>query len=118
MPSPYSRRKLGYTFAAILVTLSGSAYAIHPLFLCQSLFGEYSTFEPNIGASNSSHATPKDYGAKENAITVTDGAISSGPAHFTSAVAAFDAADDGKAVALSEARSACTQLSRLIPAIH
>ena len=94
MPSPNSRRKLGYTFAAILVTLSGSA--IHPLFLCQSLFGEYSTFEPNIAAGNSSHATPKDYGAKGNAITVTDGAISSGSAHFTSAVAAFGAADAGE----------------------
>src|SRR5258708_26523210 len=99
MPSPYSRRKLGYTFAAILVTLSGSAYAIHPLFLCQSLFGEYSTFEPNIRASNSSHGTPKDYGAKGNAITVTDGSISSGSANSASAVAPLAAADAGTAFA-------------------
>src|ERR1700732_2934014 len=115
MPSPNSRRKLGYTFAAILVTLSGSA--IHPLFLCQSLFGEYSTFEPNIGASNSSHATPKDYGAKGNAITVTDGAISSGSAHFTSAVAAFGAADAGKAIAVSGAGSGGDALVALISAV-
>jgi len=117
MPSPNSRKQLGYTFAAILVTLSGSAYAIRPLFLCQSLFGEYSTFEPNIAAGNSSHATPRDYGARGDAITVTDGAISSGSAHFTSAVAAFGAADAGKAIAVSGAGSGGDALVALISAV-
>lgn len=121
-PPPFGgtfRKKLSLGLAAIIATISGNAgYALAPVFSGRSFFNRRPGFESNIAAGNVSHATPRDYGAKGNAVTLADGAIASGSANFTSASAGFVPADVSKAIAVSGAGSSGHALVTLISVVN
>jgi hypothetical protein len=111
MPSPNFRTKLGLASAAIIATIATNpTNALYPVFLRHSLVRGHPKFETSTTVENLSSATPRDYGAKGNAVTLADGAISSGSMIFTSAAAGFTSADVSKAIAVSGAGTRGTAL--------
>ena len=118
MPSPNSRRKVSLACGAIIATIAANpTYALYPAFSSHS-FISGPTFETNLAVGNLSHATPRDYGAKGDAATLADGAISSGSAIFTSPSAGFTSKDVRKAIAVSGAGTSGTALVALISVVN
>jgi hypothetical protein len=111
--------KVSLTFAAMMATISGNGgYAVHPVISSALLFRRHLTFETKHSARNISRATPRDYGAQGNAVTLADGAISSGSAKFTSASAGFTSADVRKAIAVSGAGTGGNALVAIISVVN
>jgi hypothetical protein len=119
MPSPNFRRNLSLACAAIVATIvANPIYAPYPAFSSHSFISRHPTFETNLAVGNRSFATPRDYGAKGDAATLVDGAISSGSAIFTSSSAGFTSADVRKAIAVSGAGTGGTALVGLISVVN
>lgn len=68
------------------------------------------------GLSANGQVTPQVYGAKADVVKLTDGAITSGAAAFTSASASFTVADVGKAIVVHGAGAAAADLVTTISA--
>lgn len=68
------------------------------------------------GLSANGTVTPQVYGAKADVVTLTDGAITSGTAAFSSATASFTVADVGKAIVVHGAGAAAADLVTTISA--
>jgi hypothetical protein len=119
MPSPNFRRKLSLACAAIIATIvADPIYALYPAFSVHSFISAHSTIETNLAIGDRVFATPRDYGAKGDAKTLADGAISSGSAIFTSSSAGFTSADVRKAIAVSGAGTRGAALVGLISVVN
>ncbi len=105
--------------AAIIATIvADPIYALYPAFSVHSFISGHTTIETNLAIGDRVFATPRDYGAKGDAKTLADGAISSGSAIFTSSSAGFTSADVRKAIAVSGAGTMGAALVGLISVVN
>jgi hypothetical protein len=116
--NPQFPTKLGLTIATIAATLPGNAKsAVRLEFLSRQLLAGQPAVGANVSPGHIRHATPRDYGAKGDATSLADGAISAGSATFSSASAKFTVADVGKPIAVSGAGSSGNALVTVISAV-
>ena len=112
-------KTLGFTIAVLVALVPGNAiFEALPVLLTPLFVGRPQAADAETAERNAIHSTPKDYGAKGDALVLTDGAMSSGSAVFTSGSAHFSARDVGKAIAVTGAGTGGNALVAFISVVN